>query len=330
MADNELFGDRRRVQEDEYFRRQEQELIAKLQQRGREEAARKGMKEVTGVADDEILQDLLALGYTPETVMLLHLVPLVQMAWAEGDVSDGERSLIIEAARARGIEKDSPADRQLAQWLASRPTDDLFEKTLRAVNAILESRSPEERNASQKDLLSRLTAIASASGGILGFGKGVAAGNRRCSRASLRRCNEREKKAAPRSAANPASGSSSGQTPNRANRDLTRSFRPEGKHRIDPGSAPGGAECRERSRQQKGCRDHHERQRIGRRRVVQIRLQHADEEERHGEPYGEPAVQPATAPASPPSPARWPAGRRAPCGRRIPASAATPTSRSRR
>lgn len=171
MADNELFGDRRRGLEEEYFRRQERELIAKLQQRGSEEASRKRLAERTGVADEEILRDLESLGYTSETVMLLHVVPLLQMAWAEGDVSDRERDLIIEAARTRGIEKDTPADRQLAEWLASRPGDDLFDKTLRVIGAILESRPPGEREASQKDLLSRLTAIASASGGILGFGK---------------------------------------------------------------------------------------------------------------------------------------------------------------
>ena len=171
MADKELFGDRRRTQEEEYFRRQERELIEKLAQRGREEATRRRMAEHTGVADDEILRDLQALGYTPETVMLLHLVPLLQMAWAEGSVSDRERDLILEAARARGIDKDSAADRQLAAWLTDRPSDELFEKTLRAIGAILQSRPSEERDASQKDLVSRLTAIASASGGILGFGK---------------------------------------------------------------------------------------------------------------------------------------------------------------
>ena len=171
MSDKELFGDRRRSREEEYFRRQEKELIEKLQQRGREEATRRRMAERTGVADEELLRDLQALGYTPETVMLLHLVPLLQMAWAEGSVSDRERDLIIEAARARGIDKDSPADHQLTAWLASRPSDELFEKTLRAIGAILQARPSEEREANQLDLLSRLTAIASASGGILGFGK---------------------------------------------------------------------------------------------------------------------------------------------------------------
>jgi hypothetical protein len=171
VAEKELFGDRRRSREEEYFRKQEQELIEKLQQRGREEATRRRMAERTGVADEELLRDLQALGYTPETVMLLHLVPLLQMAWAEGSVSDRERDLIIEAARARGIDKDSPADHQLAAWLENRPSDELFEKTLRAIGAILHAQPSEEREAGQRDLLSRLTAIASASGGILGFGK---------------------------------------------------------------------------------------------------------------------------------------------------------------
>jgi hypothetical protein len=171
VAEKEFLGDRRRIQEEEYFQRREQELIAKLQQRARTEAARRDLAERTGVADEEILRDLEALGYTPETVMLLHLVPLVQMAWAEGGVSEGERALIVEAARARGIEAGSAADRQLTDWLTSRPSADLFDKTLRAIGSILQARPPEERAASQRALLSYSTAIAAASGGILGFGK---------------------------------------------------------------------------------------------------------------------------------------------------------------
>src|ERR687885_2444648 len=107
MAEKEFLGDRRRKEEEEYFRKQEQLLIDKLRQRAREDASRRDMAERTGVADQEILRDLEALGYTPETVLLLHLVPLVKVAWAEGGVSERERALILEAARARGIEAGS-------------------------------------------------------------------------------------------------------------------------------------------------------------------------------------------------------------------------------
>lgn len=170
MTDRDAFKDRARGLEEEYFHRKERELIAKMRERAQAEAARQAIGEKTGVADAQLLQDLQELGYTADTVALLHVVPLVQMTWADGNVSMRERDLIIEAARARGIESGSPADQQLAGWLATRPSDQLFSTTLRAIAAMLESRPAEERDASRKDLVSYLTSIASASGGVLGWG----------------------------------------------------------------------------------------------------------------------------------------------------------------
>jgi hypothetical protein len=169
MTNDEALPGRRRALEEEYFHRQEQQLIEKLRRRAEEEADRRRLAEKTGVADAEILQDLRDLGYTPETVMLLHLVPLVQVAWAEGSVSESERRLILQAAHARGIEPESAAGRQLSEWLETRPSDTFFEKTLRAIRAMLQA-GPDSEQAT-RDLLSYCSAIASASGGILGFGK---------------------------------------------------------------------------------------------------------------------------------------------------------------
>ena len=169
MTDKDAFAERGRTLEEDYFRRKEQEVIEKMRRSAAAEAQRRQLGEQAGVADAGILQDLQELGYTAETVMLLHLVPLIQTAWAEGSVSNQERDLIVQAARSRGIDAGSPADRQLTRWLTDRPSDELFDKTLRAIGAILQSRSPEERAASERDLLSLCTAIASASGGIFGL-----------------------------------------------------------------------------------------------------------------------------------------------------------------
>ena len=170
MTDKDAFAERGRTLEEDYFRRKEQEVIEKMRRNAAAEAERRRMGEQAGVADQDVLLDLQELGYTPETVMILHLVPLIQMAWAEGSVSDKERDLIVQAARSRGIGAGSSADQQLSRWLTQRPSEQLFEKTLRAIRAILEARSADERTASGRDLLSLATAIASASGGILGFG----------------------------------------------------------------------------------------------------------------------------------------------------------------
>ena len=170
MTDKDAFKERGRALEEEYFRRKEQELITKMREKAAAEAARQELGAKTGVADAQLLADLQELGYTADTISLLHVVPLVQMTWADGSVSMRERDLIIEAARARGIESGSAADRQLAGWLTKRPAEELFTTTLRAIRAMLESRPAEERDASEKDLVSYLTSIASASGGVLGWG----------------------------------------------------------------------------------------------------------------------------------------------------------------
>ncbi len=140
MTDKDAFKERGRALEDEYFHRKERELIAKMRERATAESDRQRIGATTGVADAQLLQDLQELGYTAETITLLHLMPLVQMAWAEGHVSMRERDLIIEAARARGIEKGSAADQQLAGWLATRPSEALFTTTLRAIAAMMQSR----------------------------------------------------------------------------------------------------------------------------------------------------------------------------------------------
>ena len=169
MTDRDAFAERGRSLEGEYFHRKERELIEKMRVRAAAEDQRRRLGQETGVVDDDVLRDLQDLGYTPETVMLLHLVPLIQTAWAEGGVTQKERELIIKAARSRGITAGSPADQQLGLWLAQRPSDELFEKTLRAIRTILQAQPEDERAASEKDLLALASAIATASGGIVGF-----------------------------------------------------------------------------------------------------------------------------------------------------------------
>jgi tellurite resistance protein len=170
VTDRDAFDERRRGLEESYFHKKEQELIDKMRRRAEAEAARRKLSEQAGVADEEILGDLETLGYTPETVQLLHILPFVHLAWADGSVSARERELILEAARARGVQSGSPADLQLARWLADRPSDQFFSETLRAITAILAAEPEARRDKDSRDLLSYSTAIANASGGILGFG----------------------------------------------------------------------------------------------------------------------------------------------------------------
>src|SRR5690242_19549447 len=106
-----------RSREDEYFRSKDRELIEKMRQAAAASEARSELETRSGIHDPALLQELQALGFTPDTVSLLPLVPIVQVAWAEAGVSDDERELILRFARERGITPGGAADAQLAGWL---------------------------------------------------------------------------------------------------------------------------------------------------------------------------------------------------------------------
>src|SRR5690606_11858988 len=153
MAERDIWEDRRRSYEAEYFQRRERELIEKMRERARREKERQELAERAGVADEEILRQLEELGYTRDTVTLVHLVPLLHVAWIDGRVSDAERERILEVARIRGVEPGSEAYRQLEGWLERRPAEGFFEDTLRLIGDLLQALPDEERERSRQDLV---------------------------------------------------------------------------------------------------------------------------------------------------------------------------------
>jgi hypothetical protein len=118
-----------------------------------------------------MLEELQALGFTPETVVLLPLVPLVQMAWVEGGVSDAERKLILQLARTRGIEEGGAAARQLEAWLSNRPDPEVISSAVRLIRATLDSAASGAVPLTADDLVSSCEQIAAASGGIFGINR---------------------------------------------------------------------------------------------------------------------------------------------------------------
>ena len=160
-----------RSREEEYFRRKDRELVERLRQSTAATEARQALESSSGIHDPVMLQELEALGFTPHTVSLLPLVPIVQVAWAEGGVTDEERRLIVEFARERGITPDGAAGRQLEAWLHERPSDEVFDRATRLIRAMLDHPADGSTAITIDDLIRHCEEIAAASGGVLGFRK---------------------------------------------------------------------------------------------------------------------------------------------------------------
>jgi len=161
----------KRENEEDYFRKQDQELIERMRKSAAADQARKELGDRSGLHDPELLRELEQLGFTPDTLSLLPLVPVLQVAWAEGSVSPEERKLILDLARARGIAQGSAADNQLGDWLTHKPQQQVFTRAARLITAMLAAGSPELHDLTADDLVKYCESIATASGGILGLGK---------------------------------------------------------------------------------------------------------------------------------------------------------------
>ena len=171
MSDKDGITGDVRSREEEYFRRKDRELVEKMRLAAEADVSRQAMERTTGIHDPVMLQELEALGFTPDTVSLLPLVPIVQVAWAEGGVSDNERKLIVEFARGRNIPVGSAADQQLSTWLEQRQSEDVFARATRLIRAMLDHPAGQTASLNIEDLIHRCEEIAEASGGILGFHK---------------------------------------------------------------------------------------------------------------------------------------------------------------
>ncbi len=176
MTDQNPLGDRGRALEDDYFRRRDRELLERLRTASAAEEERRNLGALTGLHDADVTE-LQALGFTRETVTLLPLIPLLQVAWAEGGISDAERTLIVQFARARGIAAGDAADVQLAAWLTSQPGPDVYAGASRLVGAMLDGPATVGGGLSADELVAYCERIAAASGGFLGL-KRIAAEER--------------------------------------------------------------------------------------------------------------------------------------------------------
>ena len=168
MGDGDSIQERGRSLEEEYFRRKNRELVEKMQQEARSEQARRDMGAQVGIDDPEMLRELQKLGFTAETIALLPIVPLVEVAWADGSVAASERDAIRSLARSRGVADGSAAAHQLEAWLADRPTADVFSGATRLIRAILDAPAHDEKMMTADDLVAYCESIASASGGLFG------------------------------------------------------------------------------------------------------------------------------------------------------------------
>ena len=177
----DLLKERGRGEEADYFRKQDAKLLEKMRERARLGEIATALAAKLRIDDAELLHRVGELGLTQDTGAAILLAPLVQVAWAEGKVTDKERETVLRLAASRGIEKGSPAEAQLLAWLDHRPSDAVFQTAIEVIKSGLSHLSPQEREQRIASIVDACREVSEASGGIaksLGFGSGVSSEER--------------------------------------------------------------------------------------------------------------------------------------------------------
>lgn len=145
-------------QEEAYFRKQDQELRQKL----REELNQAASDLKQAPRDPSLAGRVQQLGFVGDKVRVFDLMPLVHIAWADGDVSRQEREAVLEVVLTR-VPRTSVAFTLMESLLEQRPPQAFLDESL----ALLKLVAGDARGESVIEMCIK---VAAASGGFMNVG----------------------------------------------------------------------------------------------------------------------------------------------------------------
>lgn len=165
----DMFRDRGRAEEEVYFRKEDAKLIAKLREKAQLSEIAHALADKLHTDEPALLERIQKLGVTLDTGAAFILAPLVEVAWADGGVSDAERDTILRVANQRGVVPGSADYRQLLDWLACRPSDEVLWTALEAIRIGLSVLPPDESELRIATMIKACEDVAQAAGGLAGL-----------------------------------------------------------------------------------------------------------------------------------------------------------------
>jgi len=167
---DQVLEQRRKGLEESFFAKHNRELLEKLRQKTDAAERREQFIAVSGIRNQALLDELVGLGLDAGSLAALGLIPMLQVAWADGKVQQRERDALLEAARKSGVVPGGPGYELFVGWLEREPDARLFKVWKDYIHALRGAVSEDSMRALRVEVLARAKAVARAAGGILGVG----------------------------------------------------------------------------------------------------------------------------------------------------------------
>lgn len=173
MTTHDSLHDRGQALEDAFFAEKDQELLRKLKEEYSKEEKRTALSRSSGITDENLLNHLVDLNIDPTSFASFALLPLIQVAWADGKMQKAEREAILNAAESSGITKESAAYEVLESWLDESPGQELYDAWKEYAATLKSTLDAAQLTNLKNRILGRAREVAESAGGILGFGNKV-------------------------------------------------------------------------------------------------------------------------------------------------------------
>jgi hypothetical protein len=163
--------ERARALENQFYEKENKEKLAALKAKLHAQETREELRKASGMTDDKVLDKLVALGLRANTIAALSLVPLIEVAWADGQIQDNERNAILQGAHGKGLEQGSDGYQLLQSWLERRPDPALLDAWEAYIKALTGQLNAEQNKLLKNQIVGFAKMVAAAAGGFLGIGK---------------------------------------------------------------------------------------------------------------------------------------------------------------
>lgn len=134
------------------------------------ENAIKTMQLVSGINDEDLLKRLFDFGIRSENLAAVSLMPLVHVAWADGELDDKEKKGILDRVVSQGVYVGSEAYQLLDSWLSKKPDATFFATWRDYIRARKQQLNADALKTLEKESVGMAEKIAAASGGFLKIG----------------------------------------------------------------------------------------------------------------------------------------------------------------
>ena len=125
----DIFEKREIYLEEEYFGKKEFALLEKLKGVFQKKVDKESIRKAASVTDEELLDRMVEIQLNGEMMAAFQLYPLVEIAWADGDLSEKEARSVLAAAERHGVRPGTKGyemlDRATVQGTGSRGAEDL-------------------------------------------------------------------------------------------------------------------------------------------------------------------------------------------------------------